>query len=378
MQWLSWVLFLLILSGPFSVEAHERYPEGDPRGLLRGRLSLTAAEVRDIGQGKVVIKILNGGRKQELALLGIARINVPPDFFAARYGKDGMCIETASARRKGQFSHRPVLDDLSGLSLPLDELKELSRCRSTDCKVKADGTLMEKFRPLDPSAPGFRERGNRIIREAMVAYVRKYLTRGDGALIEYCDKRTLIRAKDEMEDMIRCSSLLRDLAPELQTHLKEFPRRGSRDIEDLLYWTFESFDRRSLRPVFSIHHLARFSPPNPSRGMIVASKQIYATHYFEVALGLTFILKDSRKKETGGLYLIHLNRSRIDILRELPSFLAKRLFERVQGLLDRKMVALKKSLEEDFKITTRMAGIHYPAFQPGPGETCPPFIMPPN
>lgn len=51
-------------------------------------------------------------------------------------------------------------------------------------------------------------------------------------------------------------------------------------------------------------------PQLPS--VLVASKQIFATHYVEAGLGLTMVLRDHA---TGTPYLAYVNRSQVDLLR---------------------------------------------------------------
>src|ERR1035437_8151582 len=48
---------------------------------------------------------------------------------------------------------------------------------------------------------------------------------------------------------------------------------------------------------------------------VIASKQIYASHYFDASLGLTAAIDDPGAAAGPGMYLVHLNRSRIDLLR---------------------------------------------------------------
>ena len=44
----------------------------------------------------------------------------------------------------------------------------------------------------------------------------------------------------------------------------------------------------------------------------IASKQIYGTHYFDASLGLTVLVRD-RSVSSPAMYLVYLNRSRVDI-----------------------------------------------------------------
>ncbi len=48
------------------------------------------------------------------------------------------------------------------------------------------------------------------------------------------------------------------------------------------------------------------------RAIAIASKMLYASHYFHTALELKFLVKDSARPDAEGFYLLSLNRSRSD------------------------------------------------------------------
>ena len=79
-------------------------------------------------------------------------------------------------------------------------------------------------------------------------------------------------------------------------------------MNEFLYWSTESF---GLKPVASITHV--FIYVQPGR-VVTASKQLYASHYFDASLGLAAALEDRSDPSTPGMFLVYLNRSRIDLL----------------------------------------------------------------
>jgi hypothetical protein len=106
----------------------------------------------------------------------------------------------------------------------------------------------------------------------------------------------------------------------------------------------ENFGGKAKRATVSVNHVV-FYQPEASGEAIVASKQLYANHYYEASLGLTMMVEDPESSEPG-FYLMHINRSRIDVLREVPRFLAGDLFKGARELLDKKMKTVKKNAEE--------------------------------
>lgn len=341
-------LFLLVLSGTGLATTLERKQPGILMRLLEGDTCLSDNEMEGVKKGKVVTKRLNTDVKGELAVIGISRICVPREFFTSHYGKEGLSIETGGAETKGDFSDSPDPGDIRNFTLPPHELKELAECEPQSCKVKANDRLMKAFRELDKSAPDFEARGNSLIRQVMADYVRGYLKGGNAALIEYRDKKDPVRIADEFRDLLRESDYLRVLAPELHRYLEKFPEKGPYPIKNSISWMTENFGGRANRPVFSINHIVSYHPPGRVSDMVVVSKQLYASHYFEAALGLTVMVKDPEGPETG-VYLVHISRSRIDILREIPEFMAGHLFQGVHGRLNKKMTRLKRNMEKAYR-----------------------------
>jgi hypothetical protein len=72
---------------------------------------------------------------------------------------------------------------------------------------------------------------------------------------------------------------------------------------------------------------------------VIASKQIWASHYYDGSLGIT-VLVDANP----GTYLVYLNRSRIDLLRDagFKRWLVKRF---APGAIRKEVVTLKRQVE---------------------------------
>jgi len=77
-----------------------------------------------------------------------------------------------------------------------------------------------------------------------------------------------------------------------------------------VYWSKEKF---GIQPVVSMTHVTIYPRRHGSANeVLIASKQLYASHYFESSLAFTMMIP----REGGdGCYLLYLNRSRTDTLR---------------------------------------------------------------
>jgi len=58
---------------------------------------------------------------------------------------------------------------------------------------------------------------------------------------------------------------------------------------------------------------------------------------------------DDPEGNNEGFYLIYINRSRIDLLRKIPGFLAGKLFKGVHNLVHKKMTIVKENIEEVYQ-----------------------------
>jgi hypothetical protein len=136
--------------------------------------------------------------------------------------------------------------------------------------------------------------------------------------------------------------------PELHEYLQGFPNAKLRHAKSGIFWMKERFGKRVDRPVVSINHTVFYRRPGVPPEVLVASKQLYATHYFEAAFGLTGVANNPEGLQPG-LYLIHIRRVRLDVLREIPGFLAKALFKGTRELLQEQMATVKKNMEDGYK-----------------------------
>jgi hypothetical protein len=231
----------------------------------------------------------------------------------------------------GKFSNPPRLEDLKSLTLDPCCLSAIKNCETGDCDTQMSGEMMDRFRQeLDPSAPDYAARANELAGRILLDYVKAYLQTGNAALIEYHDQRNAVRLADEYRSLLAQSRFLAEYAPDFYKYLEEFPKAGSPNVEDFIYWSKEKY---GLKPVLSITHVAIYRRVFENRTeVLIASKQIYASHYFDGSLGLTAVVDGNQGQSTSGSYLIYLNRSRVGALQGLfvslkRSFIGSRVRE---------------------------------------------------
>jgi hypothetical protein len=118
------------------------------------------------------------------------------------------------------------------------------------------------------------------------------------------------RLADRLRAIIEHSPYLGAIAPAYPRYLLEFPKVSLPVIDSFVYWSKEVF---GLKPVVSVTHVSVYQNPAVPTMLIGASKQIYASHYFEASLGLTMAVDDG-SLDRPGMYLLYVNRTFADAL----------------------------------------------------------------
>jgi hypothetical protein len=169
---------------------------------------------------------------------------------------------------------------------------------------------------VDWRAPEWKQQAGSLWRRLLVDYVAGYIARGGKALAEYENKQVPLSVSDEFRVLFEETQYFRPAAPEFFAHVETFPNAPLEGAEDILYWDKKVF---GLKPVVSLTHLTLYAPPGvrasstAAPAALIATKQIYATHYFDAALGLTLVFDD----RASGFYLLTIDRART---RSLSSF----------------------------------------------------------
>jgi hypothetical protein len=132
--------------------------------------------------------------------------------------------------------------------------------------------------------------------------------------------------------------------PALRGHLVGFPSARAYGATDLVYWSKERVHRRA---VVSVTHLAIVPGEHSSPvAYAIASKQIYAMHYFDASLGITLLVPDAAASPPS-TYVVYLNRSRIDLFDGLWGGMARQVVKgKARSLVAEQLGRIRTSLEK--------------------------------
>lgn len=276
---------------------------------LRVFASLTADQWKAVNSGVVQARVLNTQEKREVAVVGVAHLRATTACFVTKFQDIETFKKNPAVLRIRKFTPPVGPKDLEGFSLENRDLADLPNCRVGNCNVKLTaGMIVRLNRDVDWSRSDHDVRAQAVVREELLRYIETYLHEGNSALIEYHDKTNSIRLPREFRGVLDARPGLGEFVPEFREYLAQYPSQPLPGVGEFFYWSTESF---GLKPVASITHVYVYVQPGRAA---IASKQIYASHYFDASLGLTAALDDPGDASNPGMYLVYMNRSRIDLL----------------------------------------------------------------
>ena len=272
---------------------------------LEGAVRLTADERNRLTAGGPITKLLDVDESKEVAVFGAIWIDAP----TRRYVDAVRDIE--NFERGGGFkvtrriSAPPRLADFAELHVAEEDLKDLRTCRIGDCVLKFGEQAVQRFRKeIDWDAPDARAAADGLMQRLALEYVQGYLEGGNERLAVYRDHSRPTFVAREFRAMIDQMPALTTSLPDLRRYLVDFPKATLPDATSFLYWQETAF---GLKPTIRISHVVIQEGPDDT---VVASKMLYATHYFWTGLELRVLLPDPSRGP--GFWFLNVNRSRSD------------------------------------------------------------------
>jgi hypothetical protein len=301
------VLLLFVLLHGLSVAVSA---QRIPYDALQKHMGFTDGDLQAMERGEVVTRVLETNHENEIAIVGVVWIDAAPEEFAARQ-KDIERFETGEgvlAVRK--ISRPPRLADFERMTFPDDDLDDLESCRVGSCPVKVDEPDLERLnKEVDWNAPDAHDQANRVIRQIALEGMKEYLAGGDRALGAYRDKKRPTYIQQEFKGLLANSPYVLEYQPALHQYLGQFPNAKLPGADEYLYWSTVKF---GLKPVVRISHVVIYPVEGKPTKYVIASKMLYASHYFHTGLELKYLVQDSARPNAKGFYLISVNRSRSD------------------------------------------------------------------
>ncbi len=272
---------------------------------LATAVHLSSSEKQSLVSGAPVTKLLEGvDASKEVAVFGAVWINAAPSSYVARV-QDIEHFERGGAFKiTKRISDPPTLGDFAQLDLPKDDLEDLRSCRAGDCELKLSAASLRKLQTeVDWDKPTANAEAVDLFRRLAYEYVAGYRQGGNARLAIYRDADRPTFVANEFRSMIERLPAL-SLLPDLRRYLLDYPNAPLPQSRDFLYWQIVQF---GLKPTIRINHVVIQERADST---VIASKMLYASHYFWTALETRTLMPDA--SQGPGFWFVTVSRSRSD------------------------------------------------------------------
>ena len=293
----------------------------DPFAFVAPSVVVSADDRQRLDRDEVIVRTLAADDRQA-AVFVATRLHAAPDALVAWTRAITELKRNEHILAIGRFSDPPVLQDLDGLMLDQQDVDDLRTCRPGGCGLKLTADEMARL-AVPAAAAAARDAVQRAFRQVVLDRVRAYRGHGLAGLPALADSRRARRIADGLLTLVDRSPYLSRL-PAAASWLHRYPN-GDAPNDAFLYWSKEAYG--SGKPVISVTHVGIFTPA-PAAGrpaVLVASKQLLATHYSNASLGLMMVLRGAAG---GPSYFGYLNRTELDLLGGLFGAVARIAVER--------------------------------------------------
>jgi hypothetical protein len=265
----------------------------------------TPSEREALLAGRPLVKLLEADPSREIAVFGAIWVNAPSRLYLDEVRNIEQFERGGAFRITKRISEPPNAADFAALTISDQDFEDLKDCTIGDCALKLDADGVQALRAeVDWRKPTAKADATALFRRLALQYVNGYRRGGNASLGVHRDKDRPTFVANEFRSMIDRLPRLAVELPELTRYLLEYPNATLADSTDFLYWQETQF---GLRPTVRINHLVIQDRPDQT---VVASKMLYASHYFWTALELRVLLRDAARGP--GFWLVTVNRSRSD------------------------------------------------------------------
>jgi hypothetical protein len=274
---------------------------------VKQHVDLTPENHKQLLQGEPVTRLLPGDASKEVAIFGAVWINAPISTYLARVRNIEQLERGPSFLVTKKIGNPPRLEDFAQLTLPPEDVRDLKSCKVGDCELKLGEDALHRFQnEVDWSKPlpQATSQVETLFRKLALEYVVRYQKAGDKALATYRDMSRPTFVAQEFKTMIDRMPLLTDHLPQLKTYLLTYPQASLPGAESFLYWQSAKF---GLKPTIRINHVVMIERPD---GAVVATKMLYANHYFWTAIELRVLVPDPARGK--GFWFASVSQSRSD------------------------------------------------------------------
>ena len=309
-----------LLASQASIAAQER---ADPFAFFQPSVVVTGDERARLDRGDAIVRVLPA-ESAEVAVFAAVRVDADGDRLAAWIRDIAALKKSPFVKAIARFSDPPRLEDLEALALDDEDLEAIRRCRPGSCQLKLGAAEIASLQEAIRAAPdSWKATLQAAFRQAMLARVHAYLAGGHGVLAPYADRDDPPPSLEVFALILRRSAYLAERLPAFVDYLDRYPHAPvPARVESFVYWSKEQLAGKAS--VNATHVSMRPSDDDSQPELLVAGKQIFATHYMNGSLSITAIVRGP----SGQRYLVSFTRSRVDVLGRWFGGVARMVIER--------------------------------------------------
>jgi len=169
--------------------------------------------------------------------------------------------------------------------------------------------------------------------------INAYLS-GD-AVGPYADRASEVWPAQAFDRLLDHSRIVTLHAPSLAESLRRTRTASTPAVESFLYWSKESLGGKPTITVTDVRILRADDRSLPD--VVVAGRQIFATHYVNASLGVTALVRGEPEHSN---YLVYVNRSELDLVHGTFGAIVRWLIQRrLKADADDVLQSLRRRLE---------------------------------
>lgn len=319
-------------------------PNADLQTFFREDIGFTQDQIDDIRNGQPVTKALASRTPAEVFLFGAVYIHAAPESYVQFATDFDRLRKLPGYLALGVIGNPPKLSDLKDLSFDNDDIQELKRCKPGDCQIQMPTSSIEELQQsIDWSAPDVNEQVNRLLRKTALQRLLDYQREGNQALGEYNDKREPTEVPRQFAYMLSNDKVLPERLPAFYHYLLSYPHDKPANVNSTFYWERVKF---GLKPtVRVVQVLTLRGNPADQVACAIAEKQLYASHYFETALDLSFCVRGDGDGQPGFYLIMALGSEQLGLTGFKGSILRKVAVGRSVSNLQDALKGIKDTLE---------------------------------
>ena len=277
---------------------------------LQNYLSQTLGQSQDqiaaIRNGQPYATNLESRSPAEIFVFGVVYINADPESYVKFASDFNRLRKVPGYLAIRNISNPPQQWEFDGFSFDGDDIKALEECKPGKCGIQLPGATIEQLRQsVNWSAANVDDQVNNSVQKLAMQRIQLYQKEGSRPLgAVYNDKKQQVNVSDQFQYILSYTKALPVNLPDFYGYLLNYPNSKPANVESTFYWDSVKFGLKPTLRIVQVFTLKGNTPQEPA--FVIAEKQLYASHYFETALDLTFCISGTDNPKQKGFYLVQV------------------------------------------------------------------------